>query len=332
MYAKGILLGTVLGFMVLSQAHQSVMLASSPTTNKSEPIELLKRINNDDPDVYEPAVLELAERGSKALVAAVPRLKDNNQFGKVIAVLEQYNISDLIPIEKPVIKANEGGEKKVLLVTGHDWPGHLWQLTAPVLVDILAEDARLEVSYVEDPRILAQPVLNDYDVIFLNYQNHRVPAPQGALKNLKQVIEGGKGLVLFHFASGAFIDWQTMQLNTDFADLAGRAWNPDLPGHDPRGPFKVRIDDPVHPITKGFPDFETEDELYTCLDGAASIQVLAKATSIMDNEDHPMAFVHKAGNGRIFHSPLGHDLKALNDPVRELYRRGTLWAARLEVR
>ncbi|SMO72902.1 ThuA domain-containing protein [Fodinibius sediminis] len=332
MHGKRILLlGTVLvlaalGYMVTTQYYQS-----TPIADKSNPEELFDRINNDDPDVYEPAVLELAERGSEALIAVIPRLKDDNQFGKVIAVLEQHDISKLIPIEKPVVKANQGGEKKVLIVTGHEYPGHLWQRTAPALVDILAEDARLEVSYVEDPRILAQPELNNYDVIFLNYQNHQVPAPQGALNNLKQVIKGGKGLVLFHFASGAFIDWETRQLNTEFAEIAGRAWNPDLPGHDPRGPFKVRITDTEHPITKGLSDFETIDELYTCLDGTVPIQVLAKATSIMDNEDHPMAFVHKAGNGRVFHSPLGHDLEALNDPVKELYRRGTQWAAKLEV-
>jgi len=330
MYEKRIVLGAfliflaALGYMVLS-------LASSPISDKSDPDELFDRINNDDPVVYKPAVLELAEQGSEALVTAVPRLKDDNQFGKVIAVLEEHDISDLIPIEKPVVKANQGGEKKVLLVTGHEWPGHLWQLNAPVLTDALAEDVRLEVSYVEDPRILAQPLLNKYDVIFLHYQNHQVPTPQGALENLKQVIEGGKGLVLFHFASGAFIDWETQKLNTEFAKVAGRAWNPDLPGHDPRGPFKVRITDQEHPITKGLSDFETVDELYTCLDGTAPIQVLAEATSIMDNEDHPMAFVYKAGKGRVFHSPLGHDLEALNEHTRELYRRGTLWAARLKV-
>jgi type 1 glutamine amidotransferase len=44
-----------------------------------------------------------------------------------------------------------------------------------------------------------------------------------------------------------------------------------------------------------------------------------------------MAFVFTYGRGRVFHSVLGHDVKALeNPPVAELYRRGTAWAAGLE--
>lgn len=291
--------------------------------------DLLLAINSNDPVIYEPAILTLAKAGEPALVQATPYLKQNNDFGKTIAVLEHHGLSELLPLEWPVIKANEGAEKRVLLVTGHEYPGHLWQETAPALAGILARDNRLEVSYTEDPRILAQPMLDAYDAIFLNYQNHQVPAPQGAFEQLRTVVEGGKGLVLFHFASGAFIDWETGLLNSDYADLAGRAWNPHLPGHDPRGPFRVHLSDTRHPITHGITDFDTDDELYTCLDGSAEITVLAQATSILDGQDHPMAFVHTPGKGRVFHSPLGHDLKALNDQVARLYLHGTLWAAGL---
>jgi type 1 glutamine amidotransferase/HEAT repeat protein len=232
--------------------------------------------------------------------------------------------------EPPVVKANAGASKKVLLVTGLEYPGHPWRQTAPALAEALAQDKRLEVSLTEDPRTLAQPTLNTYDVIVLNYQNHEVPAPEGALASLKQAVEGGKGLVLFHFACGAFIDWPTKTVAADFGVIAGRVWNPKLRGHDPRGPFRVRITDTTHPITKGFSDFDTEDELYTCLDGDAPIQVLATATSKVDHKEYPMAFTLTPGKGRTFHCVLGHDLKALNPAVNALYRRGTVWAAGLE--
>ena len=43
-----------------------------------------------------------------------------------------------------------------------------------------------------------------------------------------------------------------------------------------------------------------------------------------------MAFVHAYGKGRVFHSVLGHDAKALTPaPVQELFRRGTAWTAGL---
>jgi type 1 glutamine amidotransferase len=43
-----------------------------------------------------------------------------------------------------------------------------------------------------------------------------------------------------------------------------------------------------------------------------------------------MVFVLTPGKGRAFHCVLGHDVKALNGPVQQLYRRGTAWAAGLE--
>ena len=84
------------------------------------------------------------------------------------------------------------------------------------------------------------------------------------------------------------------------------------------------------PRLLGLTDFDTDDELYTCLDGTLPIQVLATAKSKVDQKDYPMAFVLTPGRGRTFHCVLGHDLKALNDTVGKLYRNGTLWAAGLE--
>ena len=246
--------------------------------------------------------------------------------GSVSAV----TLAPVAALAAPVVKANAGAAKKVLLVTGLEYPGHKWQETAPVLAAVLAEDKRLEVSVTEDPRTLASPELGKYDVIVLNYQNHNVAAPEGALANLKRVVEGGKGLVLFHFACGAFIDWPTKTVASDFGVIAGRVWNPKLRGHDPRGPFRVKISDASHPVTKGLSDFDTEDELYTCLDGAAPIRVLASAQSKVDQKEYPMAFVLTPGKGRTFHCALGHDVKALNGTVGTLYRKGTAWAAGLE--
>lgn len=233
-------------------------------------------------------------------------------------------------IKTPVVKANAGAEKKILIITGNEYPGHKWRETAPLLCVLIARDKRLEISLVEDPAFMASPEMKKYDAFVLNYQNHNVPAPEGALAGLKSAVEGGRGLVLVHFACGAFIDWNTKIVEKDFLPIAGRVWNPKLRGHDPRGPFRVQIADAEHPITKGMKAFETEDELYTCLAGDVPIHVLATATSKVDKKDYPMAFVFEAGKGRTFHCALGHDTKALNVPdVGRLFARGTAWAAKL---
>ena len=53
--------------------------------------------------------------------------------------------------------------------------------------------------------------------------------------------------------------------------------------------------------------------------------------SKITKRDHPMAFVHSYGKGRVFQTPLGHDVKALRSGrTLELIRRGTLWVAGLD--
>jgi len=217
--------------------------------------------------------------------------------------------------------------KKVLIVTGQDYPGHKWQETAPVLAKALSADTRLQVKVTEDPKTLASPDLQQYDAVVLHFMNWEQPDPgPEARDNLKRFVEGGKGLVLVHFACGAFQEWP------EFRNLAGRSYDPKLPPHDPFGTFRVEIINKEHPITKGMQPFDTTDELYTCLAGDRPIEVLATAKSMVDGKDYPMAFVLTCGKGRVFHSPLGHDAAALANPsVGELFRRGCAWVAGIEL-
>ena len=71
--------------------------------------------------------------------------------------------------------------------------------------------------------------------------------------------------------------------------------------HDPFGPFRVESVKPEHPIMRGMADFDTQDELYTCLTGDHPIEVLAQAKSKVDGKYYPMAFVSHYGQGRTFH-------------------------------
>jgi uncharacterized protein len=215
--------------------------------------------------------------------------------------------------------------KRVLLVTGMDYPGHPWRQTAPALRDLLEQDPRLRVSIIEDPHFLDSAAAAQFDVILLHFMNWEQPAPGiRARENLWRLVEQGQGLMLVHFACGAWQDWP------EFSMLAGRAWDPNLRAHDPRGPFTVDIIDPDHPITRDLTAFETDDELYTCLAGDRPIHVIATAKSKVDGLDYPMAFIFSHGQGRVFHTVLGHDLKAVtNSTVPELFRRGCAWTAGL---
>lgn len=218
---------------------------------------------------------------------------------------------------------------KVLLVTGAEY--HNWRETAPVLAAQLRKDPRMEVRVIEDAHLLGKLDLSEYEVILLNYMNWQVPAPgEAARENFRKAIAGGKGLVLVHFACGAWREHPDVNKLawSEYKNLAGRVWDPKLRGHDPHGKFRVEIVMPDHPIMKGMQPFETVDELYTCLTGDRPIEVLATAKSKVDGKIYPMAFCFNYEKGRVFHCVLGHDGKALEPaPVGELFRRGTSWAA-----
>ena len=221
--------------------------------------------------------------------------------------------------------AQEPDTKNILLVTGCDYPGHKWAETAPVLAEALGRDGRLRVRVVEDPGFLANGELSEYDAIVIHFMDWERPDPgPNARANLEAFVKDGGGLVMVHFACGAFQEWP------EFRDLAGRVWDPQLRGHDPHGAFQVDIVNREHPVTRWMEPFTTVDELYTCLAGDRPVEMLATARSKVDGKDYPMAFTFAHGGGRVFHCPLGHDVAAFeNRGAAELFRRGCAWAAGL---
>jgi len=211
---------------------------------------------------------------------------------------------------------------RLLIVTGYDHPAHDWKTTTPAIRAVLEKDPRFEVRVVEDPQRLAMPELADYDVVVLHFMNWQRPGPKAdALENLCGFVRDGKGLVVVHFACGAFAE------SPEYRQLAGRVWD-GKNSHDPRGPFRVEILDREHPITRGMESYDTDDELYICLTGDRPIENLASARSRVTGQDHPMAFCCEYGKGRVFHTTLGHDARAIRVPgTAELIRRGSAWAA-----
>lgn len=214
---------------------------------------------------------------------------------------------------------------RVLVVTGMDHPAHDWRTVSAAVQDVLTRDPRIQVEILTDPYRLDTTDLSRFQTVFLNFNNWQQPDPGDAAKaGLRKFVHGGGGLFVLHFACGAFANWP------EFPDLAGRVYD-RTNTHDPRGPFTVTLIETNHPITRTLRSFETDDELYTCLTGKAPIQLLATARSKVTLRDEPMAFLHRFGSGRVFHTPLGHDARAVRNPgTAELIRRGCLWSAGID--
>ena len=160
-----------------------------------------------------------------------------------LRVLACWSLVFATSLAGSALAAEPAAKKRVVIVTGED-PAHDWRTTAPALKALLAKDPRLEVSVVEDLKFLASPELQKYDVLVIHFKNKKkdVPGPEGQ-KGLQQFVDAGRGVVLVHFACGAFQEWP------DFVKIAGRVWNPKMRADDGYGKFQVDIVDTEHPIT-----------------------------------------------------------------------------------
>ena len=224
---------------------------------------------------------------------------------------------------------------RALIMTGHQYPGHLWKDTTPVLKGALLADSRISVDVSEEIEDLATDKINGFDILVLNYCNWEKPglSEQAQADFIKHLRNGG-GLIIIHFANGAFhfslpkageSDWP------EYRKICRRVWDhsPNKSGHDAYGKFLVEIAGREHPITRGMQPFYTIDELYFRQQGDEPIEVLLTAKSKITGQDEPMAFVYPYGQGRVMQTVLGHSAESLQVPaVMELIRRSAAWVAR----
>lgn len=104
-----------------------------------------------------------------------------------------------------------------------------------------------------------------------------------------------------------------------------------------RGPLKMEITDAAHPITKGLPAFEFDDEAFFMLRKAPGMHVLMTTVVPGNGEVTPQAWAYEptAPGGkpyRSFVSMQAHYYKNFSHPTyRELILRGIAWAGRRDV-
>jgi type 1 glutamine amidotransferase len=160
--------------------------------------------------------------------------------------------------------AEDKNEIKVLIITGDH--GHAWKETTPFIRDFLTK-AGMKVDVTETPRKdLTADNLAKYDVLLLNYKDTKNGGPDTRWSEenkqaFTDVVKGGKGLLVYHHASSAFVGGS--EFDKEFERVIAGGWRKQG-NHGKRHVFTVTIRNPDHPITKDMPaEFKhSKDELY----------------------------------------------------------------------
>jgi len=144
------------------------------------------------------------------------------------------------------------------------------------------------------------------------------------MDNLVAAVRAGTGLAGYHMGLAT-----TFRSSVPFRYMASVYWV-QHPGNIIT--YRVEIGD--DPLLAGIDSFEhTSEQYYLNYDPAVDVL----ATTTFSGEFHPwrknvvmpVVFTTMHDRGRVFYSSLGHTADELADgPVREILRRGLVWAAR----
>lgn len=262
---------------------------------------------------------------------------------------------------------------KIMLLTGHSNPYHDWSKSAPLIKTYLEQTGLFTVDTVTTPAAAADltgfnPKFSDYAAVVMVYEGPEWPA--ATKQAFVDYMKNGGGLVSVHDTDNAFPYWKEWNEMIGVGGWGFKAdgnigardesWGPLIrwrdgklvldtttrgnAKHPARHDFIVTTRTPEHPIMQGLPTewLHASDEIYSQLRGPAK-NVTVLATALPDKvkypdatgENEPVVMTISYGQGRIFHTTLGHVSPKDTAPYPALtcagfitlVQRGTEWAA-----
>ena len=231
---------------------------------------------------------------------------------------------------------------------------HDWAAGTRAIQTILEGSGRFTVDVATFP---ARADFRKYDVVINNFNGGHLANgtrwPREMEQALEDYVRGGGGLVVYHAANNAFLNWP------EYNEMIGLGWRDKsfgegiaigpggaivrvpkgeglTPGHGPRHDFEVFVRDAAHPITKGLPNhwMHRSEQLTHGQHGPAQgLDVLTYAFSEVSHQGEPMDWVKQYGKGRVYTTMLGHTWKDELNPnlddvnFQALLARGAEWAA-----
>lgn len=251
--------------------------------------------------------------------------------------------------------AQDGSTKYAALIVDGQSNHSVWPTTSQYLKGYLEETGLFTVDIATTPpeggdMDRYRPPFGNYDLVVSNYNGE--PWGAAAMADFEAFVRGGGAFVSVHSANNAFPEWLEYNRMIGIGGWGDRTerhgpyirlrdgdfvedHTPGIGGsHGVRHEFTIDIRDPDHPITRGLPAhwMHADDELYDRLRGPAeNLRVLATAFSTVESEgtgEHePILMTIGYGQGRIFHTTLGHAL--VSQRCRGFiatFQRGAEWA------
>lgn len=261
----------------------------------------------------------------------------------------------------PVIhfSCSQNPSLKALILTGQN--NHNWRRSSIFLKEILEKPGIFTVDVkISPPKDgdMSDFIVDfkPYDVIVLDYNGDEWP--ETTKNNFVSYVKNGGGVVVYHASDNAFPEWEEYNEIIGLGGWGNRDENSgpyvyigngevirdDSPGiggsHGQQHEFKVRAFTPNHPVLMGLPEIwlHTKDELYSELRGPAkNLEILAYAHAEKKyngtGRNEPVLMTIRYGEGRVFHTVLGHAGDGLFAPAMECagfvttLQRGAEWAA-----
>ncbi len=263
---------------------------------------------------------------------AIPTVLTRLTFGqrklKPVTDAEFEKIADAVP-EKPTAKPAK--PRKMLIFWRCDGFFHGAIRVGNRALQVLGEKTGAYESVVTDDMAAFDPgKLDEFDAVMFNNTTRLKFDDEKRRKSLMDFIKGGRGICGIHAATDNFYTWP------EAAEMMGGLFH----GHPwgGGGTWAVQIEEPDHPINKGFggKGFLIKDEIYKIKApySRENLRILVgldmtkkRNRKGREDNDNAISWIREFGDGRVFYCSLGHNNEIFWNPaVLQHYLDGIQYA------